>query len=75
MRPSLGEKRTLAGYESDVPWTVMTSSFREAERLRREEPDRFDAIVSEGVVAEPDLASRDPLSLVTLDLYDQRVNT
>jgi hypothetical protein len=58
-----------------MPWTVMKSSFHEAERLQREEPDRFDAIVSEGVVAEPDLASKDPLSLVTLYVYDQRVNT
>lgn len=53
----------------------MTSSFREAERLQQEEPDRFDAIVSEGIVAEPELESRDALSLVTLYLYDQRVNT
>jgi hypothetical protein len=53
----------------------MNSSFREAERLRQEEPERFDAIVTEGVVAEPDLEHRDALSLVTLYLYDQRVNT
>lgn len=53
----------------------MTSSFREAERLQQEEPDRFDAIVSEGIVAEPELENRDALSLVTLYLYDQRVNT
>jgi len=53
----------------------MKSSFREAERLKQEEPDRFDAIVTEGTVAEPDLAEKDPLSLVTLYLYDQRVNT
>jgi len=53
----------------------MSSSFREAERLRAEEPDRFEAIVSEGVVAEPELENRDALSLVTLYLYDQRVNT
>jgi hypothetical protein len=58
-----------------MPWLVMNSSFREAERLRQEEPQRFDAIVSEGIVAEPDLADRDALSLVTLYLYDQRVNT
>ena len=58
-----------------MPWTVMKSSFREAERLKQEEPDRFDAIVTEGTVAEPDLAEKDPLSLVTLYLYDQRVNT
>jgi hypothetical protein len=58
-----------------MPWAVMTSSFREAERLQTEEPERFDAIVKEGIVAEPDLADRDALSLVTLYLYDQRVNT
>lgn len=58
-----------------MPWSVMNSSFREAERLRQEEPERFDAIVTEGVVAEPDLEHRDALSLVTLYLYDQRVNT
>jgi hypothetical protein len=53
----------------------MSSSFREAERLQQEEPERFEAIVSEGVVAEPELSQRDELSLVTLYLYDQRVNT
>jgi hypothetical protein len=58
-----------------MPWKVMDSSFREAERLRHEEPQRFDAIVSEGIVAEPELANRDALSLVTLYVYDQRVNT
>lgn len=58
-----------------MPWTVMSSSFREAERLQQEEPDRFEAIVSEGIVAEPELEKRDALSLVTLYLYDQRVNT
>lgn len=58
-----------------MSWAVMNSSFREAERLRQEEPERFDAIVSEGKVAEPDLADRDALSLVTLYVYDQRVNT
>jgi hypothetical protein len=58
-----------------MPWTVMNSSFREAERLKQEEPERFDAIVSEGIVAVPDLADRDALSLVTLYVYDQRVNT
>jgi hypothetical protein len=58
-----------------MPWKVMSSSFREAERLQAEEPERFEAIVSEGVVAEPELESRDALSLVTLYLYDQRVNT
>jgi len=58
-----------------MPWMVMNSSFREAERLQQEDPDRFDAIVSEGIVAEPDLAKRDTLSVVTLYLDDQRVNT
>jgi hypothetical protein len=58
-----------------MPWMVMSSSFREAERLKQDEPERFDAIVTEATVAEPDLAARDPLSLVTLYLYDQRVNT
>lgn len=58
-----------------MAWTVMKSSFREAERLQQEEPERFDAIVSEGIVAEPDLADKDALSLVTLWVYDQRVNT
>jgi len=53
----------------------MNSAFREAERLQEEEPDRFAAIVTEGTVAEPDLAGKDPLSLVTLYVYDQRVNT
>jgi hypothetical protein len=43
--------------------------------LQEDEPDRFDAIVSEAKVAQPDLSGRDPLSLVTLYLYDQRVNT
>ncbi|MFL5961220.1 MAG: hypothetical protein ACJ75G_13280 [Gaiellaceae bacterium] len=58
-----------------MPWGVMNSSFREAERLQREEPERFDAIVAEGVVAEPDLANRDALSVVALYVYDQRINT
>ncbi|HEY1565160.1 MAG TPA: hypothetical protein VGF72_10800 [Gaiellaceae bacterium] len=58
-----------------MPWKVMDSSFREAERLQQEEPERFDAIVSEGIVAEPELARRDALSLVTLYVYDQRVNS
>jgi len=57
-----------------MPWTVMNSAFREAERLQEEEPERFAAIVTEGAVAEPDLAGKDPLSLVTLYVYDQRVN-
>lgn len=66
---------SLVGYAIGMPWTVMKSSFREAERLQQEEPERFDAIVSEGIVAEPDLADKDALSLVTLYVYDQRVNT
>ena len=57
-----------------MPWTVMSSSFREAERLKQEEPEHFDAIVSEGIVAAPELAERDALSLVALYVYDQRVN-
>jgi len=52
----------------------MKSAFREAERLQQEEPDRFGAIVSEAAVAEPELEGKDPLSLVTLYVYDQRVN-
>ncbi len=58
-----------------MSWAVMTSAFRQAEQLRQDEPDRFDAIVSEATVAEPDLAARDPLSVVALYIYDQRVNT
>jgi hypothetical protein len=58
-----------------MSYTVMTSAFREAERLQTEERDRFDQIVAEATVAEPELAARDPLSLVTLWVYDQRVNT
>jgi hypothetical protein len=52
----------------------MTSAFREAERLRQEEPDRFDQIVSEATLAQPELTQRDPLSIVALWVYDQRVN-
>ena len=58
-----------------MPWKVMNSSFREAERLQQDEPERFDAIVAEGIVAEPDLAKRDATSLVALYVYDQRINT
>lgn len=58
-----------------MPWAVMSSSLREAERLQQEEPDRFDAIVSEGVVAQPELASEDEKSIVALYVYDQRVNS
>jgi hypothetical protein len=53
----------------------MTSAFHEAERLQQEDPERFDAIVTEAAVAEPELGTRDPLSVVTLYVYDQRVNT
>lgn len=58
-----------------MPWITIKSTFHAAERLREEEPQRFDAIVSEAVVAEPDLEDKDPLSLVTLYLYDQRIRT
>lgn len=58
-----------------MPWTVMNSAFREAQRLQREEPDRFSAIVSEGTTVEPDLAAQDELSVVALYVYDQRVNS
>jgi hypothetical protein len=58
-----------------MPYSVMNSAFHEAERLQEEDSDRFDQIVSEAAVAEPELAGRDPLSLVTLYVYDQRVNT
>ncbi len=57
-----------------MPYAVMTSAFREAERLRAEDPDRFNQIVTEATVAEPELAAREPLSLVALWVYDQRVN-
>lgn len=60
---------------SPMPWTVMSSSLREANRLQQEEPERFDAIVAEGRVAEPELAAEDDKSIVALYLYDQRVNT
>ncbi len=73
-RFSVGAKNGPAGYGPTVPWTVMKSAFREAERLQQEEPDRFGAIVSEAAVAEPELEGKDPLSLVTLYVYDQRVN-
>jgi hypothetical protein len=65
----------LRGYGSGMPYTVMKSAFREAERLQGDEPDRFDQIVTEATVAEPELATRDPLSLVALWVYDQRLNT
>jgi hypothetical protein len=53
----------------------MTSAYREAERLQQEEPKHFDAIVTEAVVAQPELGERDPLQLVTLYVYGQRVRT
>ena len=58
-----------------MPWETIKSSLQAAERLREEDPERFDAIVAEGVVAQPELESKDPLSLVTLYLYDQRIRT
>jgi hypothetical protein len=58
-----------------VPWATIKSSLSAAERLREEDPERFDAIVSEAAVAEPELEGTDPLSLVTLYLYDQRIRT
>jgi hypothetical protein len=58
-----------------VPWITIKSSLEAAERLRQAEPERFDAIVAEAVVAEPELEGKDPLSLVALYLYDERVRT
>jgi hypothetical protein len=58
-----------------MPWAVMNSACREAERLQQEEPEHFDAIVTEAVVAQPELKERDPLQLVTLWVYDQRVRS
>jgi hypothetical protein len=58
-----------------VPWVTIKSSLRAAERLRDEEPERFDAIVSEAIVAEPELEGKDPLSPVSLYLYDQRIRS
>jgi len=43
--------------------------------MKQEEPEHFDAIVTEAVVAQPELGERDPLQLVTLWVYDQRVRT
>ena len=60
---------------SGMPYAVMSSAFREAERLQEEDPDRFNQIVTEATVAEPELAARQPLSLVAIWVYDQRVNT
>lgn len=58
-----------------MPWITIKSIFNAAERLREEDRRRFDAIVSEAVVAEPELEDKDPLSLVTLYLYDQRIRS
>jgi hypothetical protein len=58
-----------------VPWATIKSSLRAAERLRDEDPGRFDAIATEAIVAEPELEGTDPLSLVALYLNDQRVRT
>jgi hypothetical protein len=58
-----------------MPWVTIKSCLHAAERLREEEPERFDAIVAEGVVAEPELEGKDPLNLVALYLYDQRIRT
>jgi hypothetical protein len=63
------------GTTTDMPYAIMSSAFREAERLHHEDPDRFKQIVTEATVAEPELATREPLSLVALWVYDQRVNT
>jgi hypothetical protein len=51
-----------------MPWKVMDSIVSERRSgSSKRKPDRFDAIVSEGVVAEPELANRDgAASLVTL---------
>ena len=58
-----------------MPWVTIKSCLQAAERLREQEPERFDSIVAEGIVAEPELEGTDPLSLVTLYLYDQRIRT
>lgn len=58
-----------------MPWVTIKSALQAAERLREEEPERFNAIVAEATVAEPELEGKDPLSLVTLYLYDQRIRT
>ena len=77
-KPPLADVRfgtPFGRYKADVPWITIKSSFHAAERLREEEPQRFDAIVSEAIAAEPELEGKDPLSLVTLYLYDQRIRT
>jgi hypothetical protein len=58
-----------------VPWATIKSSLHAAEQLREEDPVRFDAIVAEATVAEPELEGTDALSLVALYLYDQRIRT
>lgn len=58
-----------------MPWETIKSSLDAAERLREEDSERFDAIVAEAFVAQPELEGNDPLSLVALYLYDQRVRT
>ena len=63
------------GMTADMPYAVMTSAFREAERLHAEDRERFNQIVTEATVAEPELAAREPLSLVAFWVYDQRVNS
>ncbi len=68
-------ERPLRWYGRHMPYSVMSSAFEEAERLQQEDPDRFNQIVSEASIAQPDLAERDALTLVTLYVYDQRVNT
>jgi hypothetical protein len=65
----------LPWYKASVPWVTIKSSLDAAERLRDEDPERFDGIVSEATVAEPELAGEDPLNLVALYLHDQRVRT
>jgi hypothetical protein len=65
----------LLRYKTAVPWETINSSLHAAERLREDDPERFDAIVAEGIVAQPELEGRDPLSLVALYLYDQRIRT
>jgi hypothetical protein len=58
-----------------VPWVTIKSSLHAAERLREEQPERFNAIVAEAIVAEPELEGADPLNLVSLYLYEQRIRT
>lgn len=58
-----------------MPWATINSSLHAAERLREDDPERFAAIVAEAIVAQPELEGKDPLSLVALYLYDQRIRT